>query len=189
MRRLVAAGLMCGVLYLGAIAAFGLAQRPKPADLIVVFGNAVAAGAPSSRLRARLDTGAALYRAGLAPSVLVSGAIERNGGDEPAVMAAYLASQGIPAAAILLDPTGVNSTATARTAETLEPEGRVIVVTQWFHIPRAMLAMRLAGVSHVSAAWPRFAEWRDIPSLLREGVALPVYAVSSAYRRMIASAH
>ena len=51
-------------------------------------------------------------------------------------------------------------------------------VSQWFHLPRAMLAMRGTGTRDVSGAWPRFAETRDIYSFLREGVAVPFYAVS-----------
>jgi uncharacterized SAM-binding protein YcdF (DUF218 family) len=51
------------------------------------------------------------------------------------------------------------------------------VVTQYFHIPRAMLALRKAGAPGISATYPRFFEWRDFYSILRELAALPDYAL------------
>ena len=169
------------MLYLGVAAAAGLLARPAPADLptdpIVVLGNAVMAdGQPSPRLRARLDAALAAYRAGLAPRVLVSGGIA-GGQDEAPSMAAYLAAQGVPAAAAL-DPQGMDTWATARaTAALLGGSGRVIVATQWFHVPRTLLALRRFGVTAAGAAWPMFWEARDLASFMREAVALPWYAV------------
>lgn len=162
--------------YLLLLAAAGLFARPARSDLAVVFGNAVTAGRPSPRLQARLDTAAALFRAGLVRRVLVSGGVDAGGQDEAAVMAAYLAKRGIPAAAVLQDPHGDDTFATARNTAALLPDG-VVVVTQWFHVPRARLAMRRFGVARVSATWPRFAEWRDAYSFMREAAGLPVYAV------------
>lgn len=52
----------------------------------------------------------------------------------------------------------------------------MVVVTQWFHLARAMLAMRRCGVRDVSGAWPRWFEVRDAYSLLREAATLPLYA-------------
>lgn len=179
MRRLVAATAAGLVLYLGLLAAAGLLARPASADLIVVLGNAVMAdGQPSPRLRARLDAALAAYRAGLAPRVLVSGGIEPGGQDEAASMAAYLASQGVPASAIARDPLGVDTWATARaTAALLGGSGRVIVATQWFHVPRTLLALRRYGVATAGAVWPAFWEVRDVMSFLREAVGVPWYAV------------
>lgn len=179
MRRLAAIIVAGLLLYLGALAATGLLARPAPADLIVVLGNAVMAdGQPSPRLRARLDAALVAYKAGLAPQVLVSGGIEPGGQDEAASMAAYLAAQGMPAAAIALDARGNDTWATARaTAALLGGSGRVIVATQWFHVPRTLLALRRFGLQSAGAAWPRFWEARDLASFVREAVALPWYAV------------
>ena len=181
--RLALAVPALGATYLAAIAAAGLLARPAPADLIVVLGNEVLAdGRPSPRLQARLDAALMAYRAGLAPRVLVSGGIEPGGQDEAAVMAADLAARGVPRAAIVQDPQGVDTFATARNVAALLHgpgfgQGRVLAVTQWFHVPRTLLALRRLGVRGASAAWPRFTEPRDAISLLREGVALPYYAL------------
>lgn len=165
------------VLYMMALAVAGLSTRPHACALAVVFGNTVNAdGQPSSRLRARLRTALALYRAGTVRTVMVSGGIEQPGHrDEAQVMAAWLKTRGVPSAAIVEDPEGTNTMATAHHAAALATGRGAVAVTQWFHLPRAMLAMRMAGTGDVSGAWPRFLEWRDAYSFLREGVALPIY--------------
>ncbi len=187
--RPVLAVLALAALYLAAIAAAGLLAHPAPADLIVVFGNEVLAdGRPSPRLQARLEAARLAYRAGLAPRVLVSGGIEPGGQDEAAVMAADLAAHGVPMSVILQDPQGVDTFATARNVAALLHgpgfgQGRVLVVTQWFHVPRTLLALWRFGVRDASAAWPRFTEPRDVMALLREAVALPYYALRSVLGR------
>ena len=68
--------------------------------------------------------------------------------------------------------------ATARNAAALlGGHGRVLVATQWFHVPRTLLALRRFGLTGAGAAWPRFMEARDAYSLVREAMALPWYAI------------
>ena len=55
---------------------------------------------------------------------------------------------------------------------------RAVVVTQYFHVARAVLACRRAGIDVVGATAPRWYEPRDLYSLARETVALPVYALT-----------
>ena len=169
---------------LAAIAVTGLSASPRPCGLAVVFGNTVDAdGQPSPRLRARLGTALALYRAGTVRRVMVSGGVEQPGGrDEARAMAAWLEARGVPPAALIEDPGGTDTLETARHAAALAGNGGVVAVTQWFHLPRAMLALRGFGIRDVSGAWPRFAEARDAYSFLREAIALPAYAVRSLGR-------
>lgn len=177
-RRLFALAAAGVAVYLGALAFVALQARPRPSQMAVVFGNAISQdGTPAPRLRARLDAALALYRAGLVPRILVSGGIERNGADEADAMGAYLAAHGVQPRAILRDPLGATTYDTARNTAALLPAGSVIVVTQWFHVPRAELAMHRFGLSQVSAAYPDYFEVRDVYSFLREAVALPFYAI------------
>ena len=192
--RVVAAigfGVVAG--FLVGLAAVGLLARPQPSDLAVVLGNEVLAdGTPSPRLRARLDAGVAVFRAGLAPKVMVSGGVDRAGHDEAAVMAAYLEAQGVPEGAVIRDATGVNTMATARAVAQVLPgqgqvdgqgqvhgqvhgQGRVLVVTQWFHVPRVMLALRSVGCRDVSGVWPWYFELRDGYAFLREALGVAAY--------------
>ena len=176
----VTAALGAGTLsvYLIALAAVGLGAHARSADLIVVPGNLVGSdGRPSPRLRARLDAALAAWRSGLAPRILVSGGVKPGERDEAAAMARYLVANGVPAGAVLQDSHGRDTFETARHAATLlGGHGSVLVATQWFHIPRAMLAMRRFGLAPVYGTSPRFAEARDAYSFLREALGLPYYA-------------
>ena len=178
-RRLATAVLAAGGVYLVALCIAGLSASPRACGLAVVFGNTVEPdGQPSPRLRARLGTALALYRAGTVRRLLVSGGIEQPGDrDEARAMALWLQARGVPRTAIVEDPGGTDTMRTARHAAAIAAGGGAVAVTQWFHLPRAMLAMRRFGIRDVSGAWPRFLEARDAYSLLREAVALPVYAV------------
>jgi vancomycin permeability regulator SanA len=170
-------------LYLGAIALVALRARPLRADLAVVLGNQVTAnGGPSPRLRARLDTALGLYAAGLVRRALVSGGIEQPGNrDEAAIMAAYLIAHSVPAVAIVQESHGLDTLATSRRAACILGEGgSAVVVTQWFRVPRTLIAMRRSGIRDVSAVWPRYLEWRDLYSLLREAIAIPIYSLKPA---------
>ena len=177
---IVTAALGAGTLsiYLIVLAAVGLGAHARAAELIVVPGNLVGSdGRPSPRLRARLDAALAAWRLGVAPRILVSGGVEPGGRDEAAAMARYLTANGVPARAVLQDSNGRDTFETARHAATLlGGRGSVLVATQWFHIPRATLAMQRFGLAPVYGTWPRFAEARDAYSFLREAVGLPYYA-------------
>ena len=54
-----------------------------------------------------------------------------------------------------------------------------VVVTQYFHITRTRYALRRAGVAMVSTAHARYFEMRDLYSIAREAIALPVYWLTS----------
>jgi uncharacterized SAM-binding protein YcdF (DUF218 family) len=163
------------------IALAGLDDRTARADVIVVPGNTVAPdGTPSDRLRARLDAALELYRERQAPLVVVSGGTGVEGVDEAAAMARYLTAHGVPAEAVVQDPSGVDSEATARnTAALLRARGlrTALVATQYFHVPRMSAALERHGVDVVGSRHARYAEWRDAYSLAREVVAFAVYQV------------
>ena len=112
------------------------------------------------------------------PLIIVSGATGKEGHDEAVVMAAYLAAQGVPPAAVLTDSAGVDTAATARNIAALtaqHPVKSVLVATQYFHVPRTRLALQRAGVRVVGQAHARHVEWRDAYSLAREVVGFAVY--------------
>ncbi len=168
------------ILAMGAVAATGLRAKPVASDLAVVFGNDAHGGEASERLKARLDMALALYDSHFMSRILVSGMVEPDGTDESAVMAQYLVSKGIPLDAIVLDPKGNNTMATAMDATAYMKQNglrSVIVVSQYFHIARCYLAFHRAGIDMVFGAAPHYFEWRDIYSLAREVVALPWYFV------------
>jgi vancomycin permeability regulator SanA len=157
----------------------GLKERIEPADVAVVLGNEVYLnGEPSPQLKARLDRAVELFRQHLFPQIVVSGGIETNGIDETLAMRQYLMRQGVPAEAIFLDPRGSDTMDTAEdTVALMNQQGwkRIIIISQYFHLPRCQLAFRKAGIKHVLVSYARFFSWRDLWAITRELVAYPVY--------------
>ena len=169
-------------LYLAAmaiVAAAGLRDRLAPADVIVVFGNTVAAdGQPSPRLRSRLDCALDTWRGKWAPLLVVSGGVGKEGFDEAAVMADYLAAHGVPRSAILVDSAGVDTGATAANVARIAAARHitsVIVATQYFHVARSRLAFERAGMRVAGSVHGRYFEARDVYSLAREVIGYGAY--------------
>lgn len=164
----------------GALVWDGLHDELTPADLGLVLGNTVYPdGTPSPRLAARLDRTLELYRQGTFPLILVSGAVGKEGHDEALVMRDYLVSRGVPSSQVLVDSAGRTTFASAKNTRSLMDQRqihRVLVVSQYFHVPRAKLALRRFGISAVYSAHARFFEARDLYSIPRELVGFLRYA-------------
>ncbi len=120
------------VLY-AAGAALVVPERLLPADLILVLGG----DGPPRAARA-----AALFQAGLAPRVLVSGR-----GDCIGIRDALVADE-VPAGSITLEcassSTYENATLSAPLLGRLQPR-RVLLATSWFHLRRALACFALAA--------------------------------------------
>jgi len=178
-------GLALGLLLAlaGALAVLvisGLRDDVQRSDVGIVLGSKIMPdGTPSPRLQARLDRAAQLYGQGMFAHVIVSGGTGVEGFSEAQVMARYLSEKrGIPGTAILLDELGNDTEATARnSAAIMQAHGfkSVLVITQYFHVPRCRYALRRADIDTVHAAHAQFFEARDLYSTARELVALPAY--------------
>ncbi len=119
----------------------GRRSEPRTADAVVVMGAAQYDGVPSPDLAARLDEAAALYRAGYAPVIVVTGSKEP--GDtftEAEASARYLEARGVPPAAVLQagGRTSWENLATARPLLDARGARTVLVVTDPFHEDRSM---------------------------------------------------
>lgn len=119
----------------------------------VVFGARVyRSGRLSAMLRDRVDTGVALYAAGRIDRLLMSGGQNGDAYDEPAAMRAHAIAGGVPASAIVLDYGGLRTYDSCyRAAHAFDLE-QAVLVTQRFHLPRALLlcdqlGMNVVGVS------------------------------------------
>lgn len=157
----------------------GFRDDLRKSDVALVLGNKVETdGTPSARLRARLDRTVELYRAGHFPWVIVSGGVGKEGFDEAIVMRDYLVSQGVPSAQILLDNQGTNTWESARNTRAICSERQfksVMIVTQYFHVVRAKLALQKFGITDTRSAHARIFEWRDLYSTIREAMGYPAY--------------
>ena len=180
-KLILIAPLVCFLAAAAAIALAGMRDQLVPADAIVILGNTVAAdGQPSPRLRARLDCALEAYRLKLAPWMIVTGGVGKEGFDEAAVMARYLVEHGVPASAILVDSAGIDTAASAANVARIARERKlksVLVATQFFHVPRTSLALARAGVPVAGSVHARFFEARDLYSLAREVIGFGAYLV------------
>jgi uncharacterized SAM-binding protein YcdF (DUF218 family) len=165
----------------GAIVADGLRDRPGRADVGVVLGSLVRSdGTPRAGLAARLDRGLAAWRAGLVPRLIVSGGFDRSGWNEAPGMRRYLLERGVPDSCIVVDPRGQNTWLTARnTRAWMDARGlrRVLVVSEYYHLPRCRLAFARHGLPAVFTLHARHVELRDLYATAREVPALVKYAV------------
>ncbi|GAA4200582.1 ElyC/SanA/YdcF family protein [Streptosporangium oxazolinicum] len=116
------------------------------APVALVLGAGVIRGAPTPMLARRLDISAQLHRAGKVKAILLSGDNSRAEYDEPTVMRDYLLASGVPAGALVLDYAGFDTWDSCVRARTVFGATKVTVVTQVFHLPRAVTLCRTAGL-------------------------------------------
>lgn len=119
----------------------------EPARVAVVFGAAVYTdGRLSTVLRDRMDTAVALYQAGKVDKLLLSGDNRVDHYNEPGAMMNYAISQGVAAADIQPDYAGLRTYDTCYRARHIFQLEQAILVTQAFHLPRAIFTCQQLGV-------------------------------------------
>ena len=114
---------------------------------ILVLGCAVwADNEPSPMLRDRLDAAIALYKAGVAPKILLSGDNSIVEYSEPDCMLKYTLAQGVPPEDIFLDYAGFSTYESVYRSHAVFMADRLIVVTQKYHLFRALKACEALGI-------------------------------------------
>ena len=122
-------------------------------DVAVILGAEVyPSGTPSPYLRARLDLGVRLFRDGRARVLLVSGDDAPEHNRETASMRAYLEARGVPASRIVEDVAGVDTYDTCVRAAGVFGVRSLLLVSQEYHLPRAVATCRAVGVDAVGVA-------------------------------------
>lgn len=148
-----------------------------PAERVaIVFGAQIYPnGRLSSMLRDRVDTAIELYKQGKVQKLLVSGDNRFDNYDEPGAMMNYAIRQGVAAADIQPDYGGRRTYDSCYRAQAIFQVEQAILVTQEFHLPRALFLCNQLGVEAVgvaadrrtySARSLRFSQTREIPALL-----------------------
>ncbi|WP_327428532.1 MULTISPECIES: SanA/YdcF family protein [unclassified Streptomyces] len=121
------------------------ADAPRT-EVAVVFGAGLWDGEPSPYLAHRLDAAAKLYRAGRIEVVLVTGDNSRKDYDEPDAMRAYLTKRGVPDKRIVSDYAGFDTWDSCVRAKKIFGVDRAVLISQGFHIRRAVALCQAAGV-------------------------------------------
>jgi vancomycin permeability regulator SanA len=122
-------------------------QSVPAAPVALVLGAQVYAdGQPSPFLVARLELARRLYVAGKARVILVSGDHMNWDYDEPDAMRTWLLDHGVPDDKIVRDYAGFDTYDSCSRAKRIFGVHRAIVVTQTYHLPRAVTLCRRLGV-------------------------------------------
>ena len=128
-------------------------------DAVVVLGAAMAApGVPGPALRRRLDHGVAVFLVRDAAHLLVSGGIVGPPPAEAHMMRDLALARGVAAERIVVEDRARNTFENAVYAGRIMRErgwGRVIVVTDSHHLPRALYVFGRLGLKVTGQGVPR----------------------------------
>lgn len=146
-------------------------------DVAVVFGAGYwPSGALSAILQDRIDAAIELYESGRVTKLLFSGDNRFVHYNEPGKMQEYALRRGVPYEDIVLDYAGRRTYDTCYRARDIFELSRVVLVTQRYHLPRALntcagLGIEVVGYIADRQPYPqRNITWywlREIPALWR----------------------
>ena len=116
---------------------------------IVLGAGLEADGSPSPYLQGRLEAAAQLWRDGKVEQILLTGDHSTPYHDEPGSMRDYLLAHGVTRDALVLDDAGVDTHASCLRAHDVYGVRQAVVITQDYHLPRALFECRHAGIDAV----------------------------------------
>ena len=160
---LLAAGLLLAALMLG-VSEFMKASVEEcilpfdgalslDADCILVLGAGLRGnGTPSTILADRLDCATALYLSGASDRLLMSGDHSRRDYNEVAAMRDYVLPQGVDCEHVFLDHAGFSTYESIYRARDVFAAKRIIIVTQSYHLYRALYSAHALGVDAIGVA-------------------------------------
>ncbi len=125
---------------------------PKIKAAIVFGAGLTADGRATTVLKDRVATAAALFKAGKVEILLLSGDNRFLNYNEPGAMKEYALQIDIPEEAIILDYAGRRTYDTCYRAKEIFQLSKVILVTQKFHLPRALYTCSSLGLEAVGVA-------------------------------------
>lgn len=116
-------------------------------DFAIVLGAAIKDNnQPGDYLKFRLDDAITLYRARKIKKILISGDNGDDAHDEISVMNNYLVKNGVPQDIIFGDYAGFDTYSTMERADKVFDIDNAIIVSQGFHLPRAIYISREKGI-------------------------------------------
>ncbi len=142
----------------------------------IIFGAGLYRdGSPTPVLRDRVATAVELYQSGKVQKLLMSGDNIADNYNEPAAMRDYALQLGVPEQDIVIDYAGQRTYDTCYRAKYIFGISDAILVTQRFHMPRALLTCNALGVNSVGVLSDRraysiashgFWHLRELPATL-----------------------
>jgi SanA protein len=121
-------------------------QAPNAQVAIVLGARVYPDGSPSPMLADRLDTAVQLYKLGKVNKLLLSGDHGQTHYDETNSMRRYVLARGVPAEDIFMDHAGFSTYDSMYRARDVFKVKDALVVTQGFHLDRAVYTARKLGL-------------------------------------------
>lgn len=134
-------------------------QAPREQAAIVLGARVHADGRPSAFLSERLAIGLHLYETGRVERIIVSGANTPESHHETDVMQDWLISRGVPAGRVINDPHGYDTYDSCVRAKEVYGVSSVTLVSQSYHLPRAVTICREIGLDAVGVGGERAKRW------------------------------
>lgn len=148
-------GVLLGVLFVGGLIytdvewdsqpIYGSVEAVPAMPVAVVFG----AGVHNAVVDDRVLTAVDLYKAGKVRKLLMTGDNGRTGYDEPGAMRATAVAAGVPAQDVVCDFAGFRTYDSLYRARDIFGVHRAVLVTQRYHLPRALYLGRRLGLTVV----------------------------------------
>ncbi len=154
---------------------FTTPDQVPPAPVAIVFGAGVSPnGALSLMLTDRVDAAVGLYKAGKVQRLLMTGDNSRPDYDEVTAMKRHAVELGVPAEKVNLDYAGFRTYDSCYRARAIFGVREAILVTQGYHLPRALYLANAFGIKAVGLKAGRDSYPRQEYYNLREAAALVV---------------
>jgi vancomycin permeability regulator SanA len=146
-----------------------------PVEVGIVFGAGLRPdGQPAPMLADRVRAAARLYQLGRVRKILMTGDNSRIEYDEVSAMRRYAIELGVPPADITLDYAGFSTYESCYRARTIFGVTQAVLVTQRYHLPRAVYTCRDLGVEAFGLGtpdWGAYGAGLMLPYTTREALA------------------
>lgn len=124
-------------------------EAPDRSVAIVLGAGLDVDGQPGSFLQGRLDVARRLYEEGRVEVILVSGDNRTDSYNEPSAMRADLVEAGVPGDRVVMDFAGRDTYDTCVRAKRIFEVPDAIIVSQSYHVPRAVAVCEAVGLDTV----------------------------------------
>ncbi len=179
--------LLCNAFVIGSaddyILDFSEAEGLENVDCIIVLGAGLNRdGSMSYVLRERVSAGIKLYNADVSERLLLSGDHSRKDYNEVGAMKAYMTEKGISESVVFTDHAGFDTYDTMYRARDVFKAKKVLIVTQDFHLSRAVFIARSLGLEAYGYACDGENTFAGFRNEARETAARAKYVVNSMFK-------
>ncbi|MBF2006125.1 vancomycin high temperature exclusion protein [Chlorogloeopsis fritschii PCC 9212] len=135
-------------------------EVPVQRVAIVLGAGVYPDGTPSPMLSDRITAAVELYKLGRVQKLLMTGDNSSDDYDEVTVMQRYATERGVPVEDVTLDYAGFSTYESCYRAKEIFGVEQAVLVTQSFHLPRAVYTCRQLGVDAIALGTPDWESYR-----------------------------